>query len=690
MKIWILAVLISLFSMSCVNKKILTDTGSKDSLPITESELVESRIDPLADDENAEADLEELFDEWSSLRSDPIHLNKASLDDFLRLPGFRPSYARAFIKYRKSVGRFSSYKEVETIKGIPQEIWDHAKQFTTLGSPLERVGQSLFNIHYWTPGGQFESISRVKFPLERSIGYETIDSSLDRPYQGPPVDRYQRFMYTSKRIRTGVTMRSGMGSEGSWFQPNWSAAYLQLNDLPFSSNVVIGDYRLNWGLGLGMNSSRSARKGSDLVQLTPRRNPLSSHTGSSYLGHHSGIALRAGLKSQVLAWGSRRAYTASELDSSTLRWSTSEPYFRTRSEVLKRDNLELEHYGVRLSHHGKALSGGVFSWLMQSDLMIGTSSTYIPETTFRARTFSMVGSDVQWNFERGSLLAEWAMDRDKQLAGILACEFNPIQEINVSAIYRNYSPGFQSPYGASFSAWSGQPKNELGFYSGMEIIPNNSIRTLFFLDHYRSHLPRSNDLYLGKGSDIGWKTIIKKPNTEIELIVRHKVKTDELEKIDGLGRSLILQIDEEQYNLRIQVKHATQVRIDWSTRVEWVHVASPGEQTEQGYQIYQDLFWKPHQALRVQARVAIFSTDGYPSRLYAFEPDVALSSVIPAFQGQGSRHFLLIVSKPHPNVEARMKWAKLFMPHEYRLGSGNDLIEENQKTTIHLSLRVRV
>lgn len=681
---------LTVLTISCINKNVLLHTEIPESSVHETIDLFENAYDSDLDQGQMEREIEEVIDEWSLLRLEPINLNIATYDDLLRLPGFRPSYARAFLKHRKNVGRFATYLELQSIKGVPQDVWEKAIEFSTLGSPIGRISQSVLNLKYWTPNSTVESISRVKFPVERSVGYRSDIEGKDRVYLGPPVDRYQRITYSSNRVKTGLTMRSGAGALGTWMQPSWKAMSLQIKNVPLLSNLVIGDYRLNWGLGLGMNSSGSFRKGSDLLQLTTKQNSITPHMGSSYKGHHSGLALSFGEKTKLSLWISNRAYTASETDSLTLRWSSSEPYFRTPSETAKRDNLEIESFGLRLNGSLSSVVLGAYAWQMKTDRFVAYTSDYFPELSYRDRTFSIIGADLQWNYRIGSLAMEWALDKGLNPAGIIANELSLSNELTFSTIYRNYSVGFISPFGASLSAWTGKPGNEHGFYTGLELTPKSTIKTILHADHYSSHLPRGNDFYVSKGSDLGFKTSLHFKSKKVELIARQYLKTDEIENIDVIGRSILSQMDTEKFNLRFIIQQDSDARLDWSTRVEWVRVTTTGGKSEQGHQISQDLVWNPYRVLRVQARVAIFSTEGYSSRLYAYEPDVALSSSIPAFQGQGVRNFILAIYRPHPTIETRFKWARVLMPHEYQLGSGNDLIEGNQKTTIHLSLRVRV
>jgi hypothetical protein len=61
--------------------------------------------------------------------------------------------------------------------------------------------------------------------------------------------------------------------------------------------------------------------------------------------------------------------------------------------------------------------------------------------------------------------------------------------------------------------------------------------------------------------------------------------------------------------------------------------------------------------LRLWFRYALCSTDGWDSRLYAWENDLLASFSVPALYGEMTRSFIMISWEPAEWVEARLKYA---------------------------------
>jgi len=75
------------------------------------------------------------------------------------------------------------------------------------------------------------------------------------------------------------------------------------------------------------------------------------------------------------------------------------------------------------------------------------------------------------------------------------------------------------------------------------------------------------------------------------------------------------------------------------SRVEWSWYSK--QSSEKGILICQDLvFLPPEKTFSMNGRLAYFHTDGYNSRLYAYENDVLYSFSIPALYGEGIRAYL--------------------------------------------------
>jgi hypothetical protein len=95
--------------------------------------------------------------------------------------------------------------------------------------------------------------------------------------------------------------------------------------------------------------------------------------------------------------------------------------------------------------------------------------------------------------------------------------------------------------------------------------------------------------------------------------------------------------------------------ISLTTRVSTSHITSSGEK---GFLLCQDISYAFHAVpLRLWFRYALCSSDGYDSRLYAWENDLLHSFSIPALYGECSRAFVMISWKPTGKIEVRAKYA---------------------------------
>ncbi len=92
--------------------------------------------------------------------------------------------------------------------------------------------------------------------------------------------------------------------------------------------------------------------------------------------------------------------------------------------------------------------------------------------------------------------------------------------------------------------------------------------------------------------------------------------------------------------------------------------------------------------LKLSARIALFDTKDYDSRIYAYEQDVLYGFSTPAFYDRGTRFYFLATYKPLRWLSFWIKYAHTFMDNRFSFGSGNDLIEGRYKPEIKVQVRL--
>jgi hypothetical protein len=656
---------------------------------VTEMEITEMDLYQ-PDDESSEDEIQDVLLTLEELSQRPININTATYDDLMQIPAMRPSYARAILRQRSRLGRYSNKGQYSSIPGVPPTSMSRIAPYMTLGSVTETIRNTILEPEYWTTGLRMESLTRVRGTFEKSDGYRSDLPNRDRVYPGPPLERYQRISVRSQRFKAGVQLRGSQGATGLASKAILNTTHLGLYSLPLVQSVSAGRYKLAYGMGLSMGGGRSTRRGFDMRIPRSSKTTISPYTGSSYNQGQNGIAFSIGDKRKLTYWMSTRGYSGTSVDSSGFRWSVSEPQFRTRSEIERRDNFTVSLVGLRGAIKSGKYQFGLAGWTAGSSENIVPTSKLFEDTGLRGRQFTVFSADVDANYRMGSFSLEMAMDALFGKAAIIAGEASIGNGVEVLTIGRYYSPHFQSPFGSTFSSWSGRPSNEAGWFLSMSVQPNRQTAYALYNDLYSSILPRGGDYMPMAGNEFGVKLTRNLGQAEIHVIYRNRTRDEETDKEDLVGRLYRHKYKSTRSSTRMEINTSLSQRATWVTRAEWVWAAKEAGSASMGYLIHQDLSWWISSKTRLQARVTIFNSDSHTSRLYTWEPDVGLASAMPSFQGDGSRQYILATIKPNSFLEAKIKLARTHLPFVYTIGSGNDQIQDNKRTQLHTSLLIRI
>ena len=85
-------------------------------------------------------------------------------------------------------------------------------------------------------------------------------------------------------------------------------------------------------------------------------------------------------------------------------------------------------------------------------------------------------------------------------------------------------------------------------------------------------------------------------------------------------------------------------------------------------------------------RLQYFETEGYNSRIYAYENDVLYSFSIPAFYDKGYRVYINFSYNVTKKLTLWARWARAYYPEKNSIGSGLDEINGSNKTTINFQM----
>jgi hypothetical protein len=142
-------------------------------------------------------------------------------------------------------------------------------------------------------------------------------------------------------------------------------------------------------------------------------------------------------------------------------------------------------------------------------------------------------------------------------------------------------------------------------------------------------------------------------------------------------------------SIRLHAAYAPNSEWKLQSRVEMSRYTLD-EKASNGVLVYQDVSFR-HRSGKWNAysRLAIFRTDDYDSRIYAYEQDVLYSFSIPAYSGTGMRVYLMLNYEIMPRMDLWLRWAQSYYTDRNTVGSGLDEIPGNTRTEIKAQLRWR-
>ena len=148
-------------------------------------------------------------------------------------------------------------------------------------------------------------------------------------------------------------------------------------------------------------------------------------------------------------------------------------------------------------------------------------------------------------------------------------------------------------------------------------------------------------------------------------------------------------IKTQQTNYRFNVSYSVTPSIKLRSRVELIYYYEQESAAQHGYMIYQDVMYKAlGKPLSITFRYALFDTDGYDSRIYAYENEVLYSYSLPALSEKGSRTYLLLNYNITRNIEVWLRYAQTFYNNKSIISEGSlSEIQGNTKSEIKAQIR---
>ena len=615
----------------------------------------------------------------------PINLNNADAGILEQLNLLNAIQIKNLLSYRKLLGNFLNIYEIQAIPGWDLNLIRRLRPYITISQKAEVFNSFSKRIK----NGENTLLIRGTQILEKSRGYLLDSNSAKNYYPGSPQKILVRYKYRfGNLLQYGFTAEKDAGEQ--FFKGaqrngfDFYSAHFFIRNLGIIKSLAIGDFSVNMGQGLTQWQSIAFNKGAEIMNVKRQSEVLRPYNSAGEIAFNRGIGITLNKnKWEAMGFLSYRkidgGYNADTLNYedyvSSLRLSG---YHRTAGEIDGKGVQGQLSYGGNLAYSMDRFHIGANAVHYDFEHTIIKEDYLYNKYSLSGKRAGNYSIDYSYTYKNMHFFGEVAADEDFDKAFINGLLINTDSRVAMSFLYRNISRGYQSLYANAFTE-NTYPTNESGFFSGVTIAPTDYLKVDAYADFYhfpwlkyRTDAPTSGNDYMIQLS--------YKPNKQVEVFGRYKTENKPI-NYNPYNTVLNPVTGRQKQSFRTQFNYKLGDRITFRSRIELSWFDKKGEQPQNGFLLFTDILYKPLlKAFSGNIRLQYFETDGYDSRMYAFENDVLYSYSIPVFFDKGYRYYLNLKYSFSRKLSLWTRFAQTIYLGKSAIGSGLDLINGNKKT----------
>jgi len=661
----------------------LSICGNGQEIIVETEQQLENLTELLEEDVEDESFLQQL----TYLKKHPININKAASDDLRTLRVLTDLQIENLIIYRSFFGTLIDLYELQAVP-----TWDiitirKILPFITVADNVNVKNETLNRLK----DGEHYILLRSSIILQDQKGF---DKSLPTHYAGGKERLLLRYKYQFKNLlQYGVTADKDAGED--FFKGAQSKGFdfysfhFFARQLGRIKALALGDFTVNMGQGLIHWQSLAFKKGADAINIKRQSSVLLPYTSAGEFNFHrgGGATLKLGPLEGSAFVSIKNISANSVIDTVSNEEAFSSIFtsglHRTAAEIADRHNIGQTTFGGNLTYKRTGFSMGLNGVHYQFSKSFQKRDEPYNKFAITGKSWSNYSFDYSFTHRNFHLFGEAATDKQFNNAFLSGALIAIDPKADVTLLYRNIEKNYASLYSNAFTEGV-YPVNEKGFYSGISIRPTPQWRIDGYADiyqfpwiRYRVDAPSGGKDYLLQ--------LTYKPVRGIELYTRFKSET---KGINAAPDSVIHYINNiPRLNWRLHLNY--QLSREWllKARTDIVWYDKKGNLAESGFLTYIEGTYKPSFTLSLNLRLQYFETDGFNSRIYAYESDVLHSYSIPPFFDKGFRYYFNLNYDVSKKLSIWGRWAQTIYRDKESIGSGLDEIKGNKRSEIKLQLR---
>lgn len=635
-------------------------------------------LEDLSDEEdrNWENELEEL----EYLQQTPINLNNATKSQLEQLPFLNDLQIENLLAYIYLHGEMQTIYELQLVEEMDKHTIELLLPFVCIKSQEEKKKfPSLKNIINY---GKHELLTRLDHPFYTREGYRN-------SYLG--TKQYHSLRYS---FRYGNLLQAGITAEKDAGEPLFGlhnskgydhyGFYLQLKEMGLLENLVLGNYRLSFGQGLIAGNNFHLGKTSTLTTSHYQTSGIRKHASTDEYNYFSGVAttIRLHPTMYLSAFYSYRLLDA-VIQEGVITSIDKAGLHRTQNEANKINTASMQAFGGNFTYNGNRWRIGASGIYYFFDKEYQPNLREYSKYNLQGNYFYNFSVDYQLRLGRFDWRGEAAKGKEGYATlNQLSYTFSP--DYKLMLIHRYYSHDYWAFYAQSFGE-SSKPQNENGWYLAGEIAPFAQWRFFASIDLFSSPWWKYRISKSSQGVDVMTRATYT-PSASLNMYINYRFKRKERDITGSNGK--------ETYPTH---QHKIRYRLTWTsgkwqlrTTADYNLFRQQTQSVSQGWIISQTCnYTLPGHPLSINLQGSYFHTDDYDSRVYSYEKGLLNTFYTPSFYGEGIRYSLHLRYDWKEHITILFKWGETIYKDRTSIGSGNELIANNQKADMQLQLRMK-
>jgi hypothetical protein len=651
----------------------------------------QQQLENVAQSAGEDADLTELEEQRQYLSQHPLDINNASYQELIESGLFNELQAEALLYHISRNGKLMRAEELQTINSFDLLTIRSLLPYINIKAEPDLFRRGFADI---LKNGKHQIIVRTQQVLEEQKGFSPREKPTDTRYEGSSLKLFTRYRFTfGNQISIGITGEKDAGEEFfSGSQKNgfdFYSGHIFFKEGKLKS-FVLGDYQLKYGQGLVIWSGLATGKTSEVINI--KRNsvgirPYTSVNEFSYL--RGGAASYEFGKVTVDAFYSNRKLDATVIQNDSINDDflitsfAQDGNHRTPNEIDKKNAIRNEIIGGHVKYTSNSMEIGITGFHTSYSSALEKNTSPYNQYDAYGNEFSNIGINYSYNFRNLLFFGETAQSGNGAFATINGLMMSLDPRASFSLIYRNYGREYEIIYNNAFR--ESDNANEKGLYMGLSVTPIKSITWNSYVDifkfpwvRYQVDGPSYGNEFL---SQVTWTPDRK---SAIYLRFRQQEKEENLKlesRIDELVKA-------RQRNIRINATYKISSSFSFQSRLELNLRKVEGSAIQNGTVLFQDLQYnKLGSPVTASLRYAVFDTDNYDTRIYAFENEIPGVFSIPSYYYQGRRMYLLLRYKVTRNIDFWVRYGTTIYDNVETVGSSLDEISSNHKSDLKMQLK---